>query len=280
MKIMRRGLGLQTSIGAGIFSLIFLVAIFAPLLSPHDPFALGTPFQAPSSEHLLGTNDIGQDILSELIYGTRVSLIIGIVSALAVTAVGTTLGMLAGYFGGVLDKMIVQTTNVGMALPTLPLVIILVAFMKASIWNIIIAICITSWTGTTRIVRSRVKQIREFPFIKIEQTIGASYFYILFRHILPNIGEIVFIRGVLAVADAMLTEASLSFLGLGVINQKSWGGILHYAFFRNGIINGYYWWYMPPIVCISMSVLSFMLLGGDGRYSARNETRKTHAANP
>ncbi len=269
----------QVWIGAGILILIFLVAVFAPFLSPYNPYTLGVPFQPPYGEHLLGTNDIGQDILSELIYGTRVSLVIGLFSALAVTILGTVLGMLGGYFGGILDKLVTQVTNVSMALPTLPLTIILVAFMKASIWNIIIAICITSWTGTTRIVRSRVKQIRELPFITIEQTMGAGHFYILFRHILPNISEIVFIRGVMAVANSMLTEASLSFLGLGVIGQKSWGGILHYAFFRNGIINGYYWWYLPPIVCISLSVMGFMLLGGDGKQTIRKKRRSGYAAN-
>lgn len=269
----------QRTAGVIMLSVIMLVSIFAPALAPYDPYMLGVPFQPPSLEHLLGTNDIGQDILSELIYGTRVSLLIGFVSAFAVTVFGTVLGMAAGYFGGILDKIITQVTNISMALPTLPLTIILVAFMNASIWNIIIAICITSWTGITRIVRSRVKQVSVLPFVTIEQTMGAGHFYILLRHILPNISEIVFIRGVMAVASAMLTEAGLSFLGLGVIGQKSWGGILHYAFFRSGIINGYYWWYLPPIICISLSVLSFMLLGSDSRYAVKRKRRDNHAAN-
>ena len=144
-------------------------------------------------------------------------------------------------------------------------------------WNIILAICITAWTSTARIIRSRVQQLKALPFIQIERTMGASGPYIMIRHILPNLGEIVFIRAVLSVGSAMLTEASLSFLGLGVIGQKSWGGILHYAFFRNGIINGSYWWYVPPILCISVSVLGFMLLSYYGEGPARGRGRKEEA---
>lgn len=272
---MLRSMNFKVWLGLLILLAVLVVAVFAPVLAPHDPYELGIPYQHPSAEHPLGTNDIGQDILSELIYGTRVSLLIGVVSALVVTLIGTMLGILAGYCGGIVDRLICQIINVTMAMPSLPLTIILVAFLSASIWNLIIAICITAWTTTARIIRSRVIQIRELPFIRIEQTLGAKNVYIMFRHILPNIMDIVFIRGVMSIGSAMLTEASLSFLGLGVIGQKSWGGILHYAFFRNGIINGYYWWYVPPILCICVSVLGFMLLS---YYSeAKPERRLKHA---
>ena len=275
---MRRRIDPRVVLGIVILSAIFLTALLAPVLAPHDPYELGIPYLKPSAEHPLGPNDIGQDILSELIYGTRISLLIGVVSALAVTITGTVLGLLSGYFGGWVDRVITQITNVAMALPSLPLTIILVAFLNASVWNVILAICITAWTSTARIIRSRVKQIRELPYIRIERTMGANPFYIMFRHILPNLGDIVFIRAVLSVGSAMLTEASLSFLGLGVIGQKSWGGILHYAFFRNGIINGAYWWYVPPILCISLSVLGSLLLS----YRSRPKRKKeggTHAGN-
>lgn len=267
--------------GVVILGMVLLVAILAPVLAPHDPYELGIPYLRPSAEHPLGTNDIGQDILSELIYGTRISLLIGVVSALAVTIVGTALGILSGYLGGWVDRVIMQATNVAMALPSLPLTIILVAFLDASVWNIILAICITAWTSTARIIRSRVQQLKILPFIQIERTMGAGGFYIMARHLLPNLGEIVFIRAVLSVGSAMLTEASLSFLGLGVIGQKSWGGILNYAFFRNGIINGAYWWYVPPILCISVSVLGFMLLSyyGEGPVRIRDRKEKVNAGN-
>ncbi len=256
---MHKKLNIPVKIGIGILAVIFFIAIFAPLISPYDPNALGIPYLKPSSEHILGTNDIGQDILSELIYGTRVSLLIGIVSAFVVTVIGTFIGIVSGFYGGLCDKLLMHFTSAAMAIPSLPLTIILVAYLGSSIWNIIIAICITAWTVTARLVRAKVLQLKEMPFIKIEQTLGAKQID-MFRHILPNIMDIVFIRGVLAVSGAMLTEAGLSFLGLGVIGQKSWGGILHYAFFRNGVINNYWWWYVPPIICISLCVLGFMLL--------------------
>lgn len=260
----------QVKIGIGILNIIVFTAVFAPVLAPYDPYELGIPYLPPSPDHLLGTNDVGQDILSELLYGSRISLIIGVVSALAVTVIGTVLGTVSGYYGGIIDKVIVQISNIVMSMPSLVLTIVLVAFLEANLKNLIIAICVTAWTSTVRIVRSRVQQIRELPFVKLEKTMGASSFYIMFRHILPNLGEIVFIRAVMGVANAMLTEASLSFLGLGVLGQKSWGSILHYAFYRNGLINGYYWWYLPPIFCISLSVLGFMLLG----YYGKNQGRK------
>lgn len=262
---MAKGMNLKVWLGVAILSVVLLTAIMAPVLAPHDPYELGIPYLKPSPEHPLGTNDIGQDILSELIYGTRISLLIGVVSALAVTVIGTALGVAAGYYGGAVDRIISQVINVAMAMPSLPLTIILVAFLSASVWNLIIAICITAWTATARIIRARVIQIRELPFVKIEHTLGAKHAYIMIRHIVPNIMDIVFIRGVMSIGNAMLTEASLSFLGLGVIGQKSWGGILHYAFFRNGIINGYAWWYVPPMICISVSVLGFMLLSDYGK---------------
>ena len=248
-------------VGAVILLIVFAVAIFAPWISPYDPFKMNTPYLRPCREHLLGTNDIGQDILSELIYGSRTSLLIGICSALIVTCVGTGVGMVAGYFGGKIDLIISQIINVAMSLPSLVLTVLLVAYVGASIRNIIISICITSWTSTARIVRSKTLQLSEMPYIKAEKTLQASPAFIIVRHILPNLSDIVFLRAVLEVGGAMLTEAGLSFLGLGVNGQKSWGVILHYAFFRSGIINGYYWWYLPPIICICVTVLGFMLLG-------------------
>jgi peptide/nickel transport system permease protein len=169
--------------------------------------------------------------------------------------------MVSAYFGGIFDRIMMELTSIAMALPSLPIAILLVAYLQPSIKNLIIAICLTEWTSIARIVRARVLALKELPFVKAEKSIGARSPYILVRHIFPNILEIVFVRGVMAVAGAMLTEASLSFLGLGVLGMKSWGGILRYAFFRNGVLNGYWWWYVPPIVCISAAVLSFMLLG-------------------
>lgn len=250
-------------VNVGLFIILTatFVAIFADYISPHDPYQLYESYLVPSKEHWLGTNDIGNDILSELIYGTRVSLFVGFFAAFITTIIGTVIGVSAGYFGGEYDRLMVGFTNIAMSIPDLPLTILLVAFMKPSAWNLIIAISITAWTSTSRILRARTKEIINQPYIKIEKSMGISDFVIMTKHILPNIKDIILIRGSLAIAGAMVTESGLSFLGLGTYGAKSWGSILKYAFFRNSILRGMYWWYMPPIICISVTVLGFILVG-------------------
>lgn len=238
-----------------------LIALLAPVIAPYDPTQMGTSYLAPGREHLLGTNDVGQDILSELIYGTRVSLFVGFFAAFIVTMIAVFMALLSGYYGGWIDKIITALTNIAMAIPSLPLTVLLVAFMKPGKWNLIIAMSITAWTATARILRSRILQIKEQPFIKIEKTLGVHDVVIMVKHIIPNIRDILLIRGTLSVSSAMVTEAGLSFLGLGTYGEKSWGSILRYAFFRNSILKGQVWWYLPPIFCISLAVLGFMLIG-------------------
>lgn len=254
-------IAMSTKIGILIIAVATSIAIFAPYISPYDPNFMGEAYLKPSLKHLLGTNDIGQDILSEIIYGTRVSLFVGFFAAFITTVVGTVLGISAGYFGNYVDKVITALTNIAMSIPHLPLTILLVAFMKPSKWNLIIALSITAWTGTTRIVRSKTKEIITQPYIKIEKTLGVSNALIMFKHILPNLNDIILIRGIISIAGAMVTESSLSFLGLGTYGEKSWGSILRYAFFRNSILRGQVWWYLPPIICISITVLGFMMVG-------------------
>ena len=243
-----------------VFAFLF-IAVFAPLLAPHDPFKMGIPYIKPCIEHPLGTNDVGQDILSELIYGTRVSLLIGVFAAMTVTVVSTVIALLAGYYQGAADKIITALTNVAMALPNLALTVLLIAYLSPGKLSVIIAISITAWTGTSRVLRSRIMQLCEMPFIKAEKSIGMRNSVIMVKHIIPNIRDIILSRAALSVSMAMMMEAGLSFLGLGDYGEKSWGSILHYAFYQNGVIRGFYWWYLPPIICTSLAVLGFMLLG-------------------
>ncbi len=266
MKIKKKSIAFRV----GLIIIIFFtfVAAFAPYFSPYDPNAMGEQYLEPSSEHWFGTNDMGYDILSELIYGTRVSLFVGFFTAFIVTVVGTLFALLAGYYQGFVDKLITALTSIAMAIPGLPLTVLLVAFLEPNKWNIIIAISITAWTGTARILRSKVLQIVEQPYIKIEKTLGVNDAVIIFKHVLPNIKDIVLIRAAMAISSAMLTESGLSFLGLGTFGEKSWGSILKYAIYRNAVINGQYWWYLPPIICISVAVLGFMLVA---YYSEENK---------
>lgn len=257
----KRRIPLSIIVGLAILLVLLFVALFAEQLKPYEMNELFAPYKKPDAEHLLGTNDIGQDILSELILGTRVTLMTGTIAAFFIVLIGTAIGVVAGYMGGFFDRVLSAITSVFMAIPSLPFTIVLVTFLEPSIWNIVIALCLTSWTSTARVVRSKVAELKEQPFIKIEETLGQRKSYIMLHHILPNISELVLMRSTLAVSSAMLTEASISFLGLGVYNQKSWGGILYYAFRRNGVITNSYWWYLPPIICISLCIFAFILIG-------------------
>ncbi|MDY3918316.1 MAG: ABC transporter permease [Candidatus Limivivens sp.] len=247
--------------GAGIVGFFLAVAVLAPVLAPYDPYQMGIPYVKPNAEHLLGTNDVGQDIFSELIYGTRVSLFIGIFTSLVVTVTATVLALLSGYYQGKTDKCITALTNIMMGLPSLALTTLLIAYLNPGKLSIVVSISLTAWPGTCRILRSRVLQLCEMPFIKIEKSLGARDVVIMVKHLIPNLKDIILSRAALSVSSAMMTEAGLSFLGLGDFGEKSWGSILHYAFYQNGVIRGYTWWYLPPILCTSLAVLGFMLLG-------------------
>lgn len=247
--------------GAVIVGILVFVALFAPVLAPYDPFKMGIPYIKPCAEHPLGTNDVGQDLLSELIYGTRVSMFIGIFTALIVTVLAALLALVAGYYKGWVDRIVTALTNVTMGLPSLALTVLLTAYLRPGKLSMIIAISLTAWTSTSRILRSRVVQLCEMPFVKIEKAIGMNDFVIMVKHILPNLKDIILSRAALSVSSAIMMESSLSFLGLGSYKEKSWGLILHYAFYQRGVIRGYYWWYLPPILCTALAALGFMLLG-------------------
>lgn len=247
--------------GLLLLTLFLFLAIFAPFIAPYDPWEPGRPFLPPSGTHHFGTNDIGQDIFSELVYSTRISLFVGFFAAFVSVVIGTLVGLFSGYLRGATDEVLMGLTDIVLIIPSLPLMIILAAHTSPSIWNIILVIGALWWTSTARVVRSRVLQLREMPFVEAARGLGAGDSYIVFCHVLPNTLQVVLAKFILAVAGAMLTEASLSFLGLGDPLQKSWGMMLNYAFSRGGFINGYWWWYLPPGICISLAVLSFVLIG-------------------
>lgn len=247
--------------GLAIFFIFFFLAVWAPAIAPYDPFAPGKPFLPPGPEHLLGTNDIGQDIFSELLYGARISLFIGLAAALVSVTIGTLVGVLSGYRRGVTEEMLMGVTDIMLLLPDLPLLIILAAYLKPNFWSIVIIIGLLWWPSTARVVRAQVLSIRKAGYIEAARIMDAPGRWIMRKHILPNIMPIVLARFILTVAGAMLTEASLSFLGLGDPVAKSWGMMLHFAFSRGGFINDLWWWYLPPGLCISLCVLGFTLVG-------------------
>jgi peptide/nickel transport system permease protein len=245
------------------------LALFAPLIAPHDPWETNMPYQPLSREHFLGTNDIGQDILSELIYASRVSLSIGFLAGLISVLIGATLGMLAGYYRGRVEELVMAASDVVLLVPGLPLLIILAAYLSPSMWNIVLVVGLLWWCSTARVVHSRVLQLREMPFVEAARAVGGSDIYIIFHHILINCKEVIYAKFALAVASAMLTESSLSFLGLGDPLNISWGEMIHFAFSRGGFANDMWWWYLPPGLMICVSVLGFVMISMDQERSRR-----------
>jgi len=254
-------------LGLAILLFFIFMAIFAPFISPYNPYTrVDRPLKPPSDDYLLGTNDIGQDILSELIYGTRVSLTIGFLAALFTVVIGTLVGVVSGFIGGSIDEVLMRFTDVIMILPNIPLLILLMSiFGRQSYYIMILAISITGWTGTARMVRSATLSLKERAYVEASKAIGASEGHIITRHILPNVSPLIIAEMIYQVAGAMMSEAGLSFLGLGDPSQKSWGMVLHYAETSGGWYanQGYpaWWWIIPPGLLIALTIASLVLMG-------------------
>lgn len=261
--------------GAVILGLLLVVALAAPLLAPHGPAArVGVPFASPSSSHLLGTNDAGQDLLSELVYGARVSLLIGAVAALAATVVGAGVGVTAGYARGWLDHTLMRLVDVVLSLPVLPLTIVIGVFLGPGLSTQILVIASVMWAGVARELRSQVLSLRQREHIQAARMMGAPTVYVLARHVLPAVAPLVVPQFVLATKTAILLEASLAFLGLGSVGAKSWGTMLFFAHARGAFLtDAWLWWVLPPGIAIAATVLGFALLGSAFEERARPSLR-------
>ncbi|TQM38186.1 dipeptide/oligopeptide/nickel ABC transporter permease/ATP-binding protein [Pseudonocardia cypriaca] len=249
--------------GLGILAVLALVAVAAPLLAPYDPAErAGRPFSAPSAAHLLGTNDVGHDLLSELVYGARVSLLVGVTAALVATVVGAAVGVTAGYARGRLDPVLMRTVDVVLALPALPLTIVIGVFAGPGIGTQILVIAAVMWAGVARELRAQVLSLRERDHIQALRAMGAGPWHVARRHLLPAVAPLVVPQFVLATKTAILLEASLAFLGLGDITAKSWGTMLSLAHARSAFLtDAWIWWVLPPGLAIALTVLAFALLG-------------------
>jgi peptide/nickel transport system permease protein len=247
--------------GAVLFLVFVFAALFADILAPFPPHERFSPYAPPDGTHILGTNDLGHDILSELIFGSRVSLLVGFGAALIATFLGLGIGLVSGYFKGAADHVLMGVTDIFLLIPRIPLIIILAAFLRPSFWLIGLVIGLLWWTSTARIVRSKVLQVREMDFILSARCLGFSHRHILFSEILPNIIHLVLPKFMLTIATAMIAEASLSFLGLGDLGLKSWGMMLNFAFQKGALVNGLWWWFLPPGICITLIVVAVVLIG-------------------
>jgi peptide/nickel transport system permease protein len=246
-------------IGLAILILVILVAIFAPLLTEYSPVKrVGRPHQPPSWEHWLGTTRIGHDVFSRLVHGARVSLAVGFGAGLLITVIGTVLGIIAGYKGGVVDEVINFFTNMVLVVPNLPLLLVLAAFIgQASPPVIALILGFTSWAWGVRVTRSETLSIRQRDFVKSAEMLGEPSWRIMAFEIFPNLVSIVGINFIGSVIFAVITEATLEFLGLGDPNTVSWGIMLYNAQNSSALSVGAWWDLLAP--CVALAVLGLGL---------------------
>lgn len=248
-------------VGIIITGFVILVAIFAPVLTKYDPYDYDVTkgLQPPTAEHLLGTDKNGVDILTELIYGTRISLLVGLASGIGVTLLGAVLGVVAGYFGKVSSAIILNVINVMLVIPTLPLMIILNKVSSSYVMMIFIFVAF-GWSGTARMIRAQVLSVRESGYVRAAELSGASRWYVMRRHILPAVSNLLIMNCALSCAGFMIAEAGLSFIGLGDPNSMSWGKILVRAQ-ESAFTAGLWAWVLAPGAAIFLTVTGFMQIG-------------------
>jgi peptide/nickel transport system permease protein len=256
-----------TVAGLSIYVVFIVVALFADALATHDPTEIlfrangRVAANRPLGEgFILGTTNLGRDIYSQLVYGSRSALMVGLTAAVFVVAIGTLTGLLSGYFGGFVDAAIMRLADIALAIPFLPFVIVLAAFLRPSTWNVVIAVALLLWPNTARVIRSQVLTVRERAYVEAARVTGASEARILFVHVAPNILPLSFLYGSIAIGWAILTEAAVSFVGFGDPSRISWGFMLQDAFVSQALSRGSWHWFLPPGFCIVLVVVAGFFL--------------------
>ena len=247
--------------GVTIYILFALTAVFANQIATHDPLEIlflangnVAANRSPDATFWLGTTSLGRDVFSQLIFGARSALVVGLSAAVMVVVVGTLVGLFSGYFGGWVDSVLMRLGDVALSIPFLPFIIVLAAFLKPNVWNVVIGVSVLLWPNTGRIVRSQVLTLRERSYVEAAKVSGASHLKILFSHIAPNVLPISFLYGSIVIGWAIFTEASVSFLGFGPSDSVSWGYMLQDAFVSQALSRGAYYWFVPSGLCIMLVV--------------------------
>jgi len=240
----------------------FLVPLFGPMYDPMtgtDPDIIVST--GPSLRHWLGTDNVGRDLFAQLLEGSKVAFIVGLSSAFISIVIGTAVGMISGYAGGIVDTLLMRVADIIMVLPSLVILLILASiFGQFNIWLIVFIIAILRWPSVSRIIRSQTLSLKTRPFIEASKVAGASGFRIIFRHIMPNVLPLAFLYMTFRVTSAILVEAALSFLGFGDPSQVSWGMMLQWVWKTGHMFQAPYW-LIPPGLCISLLTLAFYILG-------------------
>ncbi len=253
-------------VGLYIFLVIVLVALLAPVLAPYNPYESITATRAdvmasPSGDHWFGQDEAGRDVLSLVIYGSRISLIVGFAAAVITVLLGCIVGLSSGYAGGWLDSLLMRITDGFLAVPKIPLMLVIITVSGKSLTNIILVIGLLSWPFTARIVRAQVMSVKERTFVLRARSIGLSHPAIVIKHIFPQVLPLIFASATLDISYAILAEATLSFLGLGDPTLVSWGSTLNNAFTRGAVTRGAWFYIAPPGIALVLITLSLALIG-------------------
>jgi peptide/nickel transport system permease protein len=266
----------------GLFMLmtVILMAVFAPELAPYDPkevvrVTIDDIYAPPNAEHWLGTDDAGRDVLSNFIYGSRVSLIVGFFASFISIFIGSVVGIVAGFYGGRAENVLMRFTDIMLVIPDLPLAVVIVALTKPSLWNIIFVIGALGWTGSARLVRSQTLAVKQRKFVLRARSIGAGNVHIIRYHIFPMVLPLIVVNTVLVISLAILNESTLSFLGLSDPTALSWGQMLNFAFTRGAMSARAWWALVMPGLGIVWAVLACTLLG-QGLEQVLNPRLETH----
>ncbi len=265
LKIVERlkEFSLPGKVGLVVILVVLLAAILAPYISIHPPnVSSGPPLSPPGKGHPLGTDELGVDLWAQICYGARVSLLVGFGAALLAALGGGLVGIVSGYLGGWSDKVLMRLIDMMIILPDLPVMIVLAAFLGPSVLNIVLVLALFSWIFPARIVRSQILTLKERGYIKSAETYGASVWYLMWKHFLPEVFPLVAVNMIRLSGRAIVAEASLSFLGLGDPTSKSWGLILHHAISFKGI---YYtdfwkWWLLYPWLALTIVVIALAFI--------------------
>ena len=250
----------DVKVGLGIIIFFLAIALVSFVYLPYNPLAsTGPDYSPPSLAHPFGTTSIGQDVFSQWMYGARATLLVGFLTSALVTAIGTSVGLAAGYFK-LLDEPLMRLTDAVLALPTLPLLIVIAAFVKPNIYWVSLLIALLSWPGTARVVRSSVLVLKSSPFVEVALLSGTPKHRILFEDFIRHLLPLILAYAMFAVVGAILSEASLDFIGVGPITDYSWGAMISLAFQNNAIYNGAWWWLVPPGLSIALLSTGFALV--------------------
>jgi peptide/nickel transport system permease protein len=252
-------------VGLVLLLAFIVMALTAPLyISAEDlgvANAPGEPLQPPSLEFPLGTDDFGRSVLDLVVYGSRISLLVGFAATVVTMTLGAAVGISGGYFGGKTDSVMNALTNWFLVIPWIPLAIVLASVLGRSLFNTILVIGVTSWAGTARLVRADTLSVKERPYVERARALGSGNWHLVTRHILPNVMPVIFANTVLTVALSILAETTLALLGLGDPLSISWGSIIFDAFEQGALSAGLWWWLIPPGVCICLVTLAFTMCG-------------------